>query len=68
MGETFRNLPKDDDDDVKDNVNVIRRVSHILFDFFIVWSLGETKTKRNKKVSFFPFVGLKKTYDRVEHL
>ena len=24
MGETFRNLPKDDDDDVKDNVNVIK--------------------------------------------
>ena len=32
-------------------------VSHILFDFFIVWSLGETKTKRNKKVSFFSVCG-----------
>ena len=31
MGETFRNLPKDDDDDVKDNVNVIKNgLSHLI--------------------------------------
>ena len=31
MGETFRSLPKDDDDDVKDNVNVIKKgLSHLI--------------------------------------
>ena len=31
MGETFRNLPKDDDDGVKDNVNVIKNgLSHLI--------------------------------------
>ena len=31
MEETFRNLLKDDDDDVKDNVNVIKKgLSHLI--------------------------------------
>ena len=31
MGEIFRSLPKDDDDHVKDNVNVIKKgLSHLI--------------------------------------
>ena len=43
---TFRSLPKDDDDDVKDNVNMIKKgLSHLIWLFYCL----EPRRNQNQK-------------------